>query len=80
MRNQKSNVRARSVQSLTRALSIIKFIASHSGGATLSDIARYTLLPVSTTHRLLTTLQQDRFVHLTRRGAVDHRGRRFRCR
>jgi IclR family transcriptional regulator, acetate operon repressor len=69
MRNQKSNGRAGSVQSLTRALSIIKFIASHSGGATLSDIARYTLLPVSTTHRLLTTLQQDRFVHFDPQGA-----------
>ena len=69
MGKQKSNGRAGGVQSLTRALSIIKFVASQSGGATLSDIARQTALPVSTTHRLLTTLQQDRFVHFDPQGA-----------
>jgi hypothetical protein len=35
MRNQKSNGRAGAGQSLTHALSIIKFVASQSGGATL---------------------------------------------
>lgn len=50
-----------SVQSLRRALSIMKMIASSSDGATLTEIARATNLAPSTVHRLLTTLQQDRF-------------------
>jgi IclR family acetate operon transcriptional repressor len=54
--------KAGSVQSLRRALSIMKAIAAKSEGTTLTDIARVTNLATSTAHRLLTTLQQDRFV------------------
>jgi IclR family acetate operon transcriptional repressor len=53
---------AGSVQSLRRAVSIMKAIAAKGEGATLTDISRATNLAISTAHRLLTTLQQDRFV------------------
>src|SRR5450631_2480957 len=50
------------VQSLRRALSIMKVIAAAGDGVTLTEIARATDLASSTVHRLLTTLQQDRFI------------------
>jgi IclR family transcriptional regulator, acetate operon repressor len=57
------------VQSLRRALSIMKAIAAAGDGATLTEIARATNLASSTAHRLLTTLQQDRFVQFKPDGA-----------
>ncbi len=62
-------VRTGNVQSLTRALSIIKTIGSEGDGATLTDIARTTKLAPSTAHRLLTTLQQAQFVRFEAEGA-----------
>ncbi len=50
------------VQSLSRALSLMNAISSSDQGLTLSEAAKATRLAVSTAHRLLTTLQQDRFV------------------
>lgn len=50
------------VQSLCRALSILNVIADVDNGLTMSEIAQRTGLPVSTTHRLLTTLQHERYV------------------
>lgn len=50
------------VQSLSRALSLLNAIASSEQGLTLSEAAKATRLAISTAHRLLTTLQQDRFV------------------
>lgn len=50
------------VQSLSRALRLLSAVAASDQGLTLSDAARATGLAVSTAHRLLTTLQQDRFV------------------
>ena len=58
-----------SVQSLRRALSIMKVIAGASDGATLTEIARATNLASSTVHRLLSTLQQDRFAQFRTDGA-----------
>jgi len=49
------------VQSLTRALVILDALAK-SDGLTLTALARRVALPPSSTHRLLTTLQQHRFV------------------
>lgn len=51
------------VQSLVRALSIINCLADADEGATLTDIAQLVGLSASTTHRLLTTLEQERYVH-----------------
>jgi IclR family acetate operon transcriptional repressor len=58
------------VQSLTRALSLLNSIAeSPDGGATLTDLAQQVGLPASTAHRLLMTLEQERYV----RFAADRR-------
>jgi IclR family acetate operon transcriptional repressor len=50
------------VQSLTRALSIITRLAESGDGMILTDVAEAVGLAPSTTHRLLTTMQQPRFV------------------
>jgi IclR family acetate operon transcriptional repressor len=55
-------VRTGQVQSITRALAILRALAESGDGMTLSDVAQMVGLPASTTHRLLTTLQQERFV------------------
>jgi IclR family acetate operon transcriptional repressor len=50
------------VQSLNRALSLLAAVARSHDGLTLTELAQTVGLPPSTTHRLLTTLQQARFV------------------
>jgi len=51
------------VQSLVRALTLLNRIAeSPDDGATLTDLALQSGLPASTVHRLLTTLEQERYV------------------
>ncbi len=54
--------RAGQVQSLTRALALLRAIARSHDGLTLTEVAHTVGLPPSTAHRLLTTLQQARFV------------------
>lgn len=49
------------VQSLTRALNLMRAISEHDGGS-LSELVGRTGLPPSTAHRLLTTLESERFV------------------
>ena len=51
------------VQSLARALNILNTLSQAAEGMTLTDLAHTVGLPVSTAHRLLTTLEQERFVH-----------------
>ncbi len=51
------------VQSLVRALGLLNRIAeAPEGGATLTDLAQQVGLATSTAHRLLTTLEQERYV------------------
>lgn len=50
-----------SVRAVDRALQVLELLAAE-GPARLSDIARQAGLPVSTTHRLLVTMQQRGFV------------------
>lgn len=50
------------VQSLTRAMSLLEAVARSHDGLTLTELAQTVGLPPSTAHRLLTTLQQARFV------------------
>jgi IclR family acetate operon transcriptional repressor len=50
------------VQSLIRALSILDALAESDEGLTLTALARSVALPPSSAHRLLTTLQRQRFV------------------
>lgn len=51
-----------SVQSVTRALVLLETLAEDGSGWRLTELARHTGLSPSTAHRLLTTLQQRRFV------------------
>jgi IclR family acetate operon transcriptional repressor len=66
---KRSIERAGGVQSLRRALAIMKAIAASGDGATLTEISRATKLASSTVHRLLTTLQEDRFIQFKSDGA-----------
>lgn len=50
------------VRSLTRALRILQALATRSEGMSLTDLSDMTALPPSTTHRMLTTLEAERFV------------------
>lgn len=50
------------VQSLTRALSLLDALAESAEGMSLGDVAQVVGLAPSTAHRLLTTLQGQRFV------------------
>lgn len=50
------------VQSLTRALGILNTLAGTGEGMTLTDISQIVGLAPSTAHRLLTTLEAERFV------------------
>ncbi len=58
---QKSE-RSGQVQSLVRALNLLKVVARADDGLTLTEAAKRASLPVSSAHRLLSTLQQERFV------------------
>jgi IclR family acetate operon transcriptional repressor len=50
------------VQSLSRALKLLNVLSHHPHGLTVTGAARLVGLPPSTAHRLLTTLQSERFV------------------
>ncbi len=57
-----SSERSGQVQSLVRALRLLSVVAKADDGLTLTEAANRTGLPVSSAHRLLSTLQQERFV------------------
>ena len=50
------------VQSLTRGLKLLEWIAESHNSVALTELAQQAGLPNSTTHRLLTTMQQLGFV------------------
>lgn len=54
--------RAGQVRSVTRALSILTALSTAETGLTLTEVSEKVSLPPSTTHRLLTTLEAERFV------------------
>ncbi len=58
------------VQSLTRGLKLLEWIAESHGSVALTELAQQAGLPNSTTHRLLTTMQQLGFVR--RVGDLGH--------
>lgn len=58
------------VQSLGRAIGIMRVIAAADDGLTLSDISRDLGLAPSTAHRLLTTLEHERFVRFDGGGSI----------
>jgi len=55
--------RSDQVQSLVRALSLVNRIAASDDGVTLTELAQQVGLSSSTAHRLLITLEQERYVH-----------------
>lgn len=55
--------RSDQVQSLVRALSLVNRIAAADEGLTLTELSQQVGLSASTAHRLLTTLEQERYVH-----------------
>ncbi len=55
--------RSDQVQSLVRALRLINQLAGADEGLTLSELGQQAGLSPSTAHRLLTTLEQERYVH-----------------
>ncbi|WP_339634130.1 IclR family transcriptional regulator C-terminal domain-containing protein [uncultured Sneathiella sp.] len=63
-------VRTGQVQSLTRALSILNAIADNPPGLSLTSISKLLKLAPSTTHRLLTTLQEQHYVQYDRDGSL----------
>ncbi len=52
------------VQSLVRALDLLEILSDRA--CRLTELAHRAKLPASTTHRLLTTLEEKRFVHFDR--------------
>jgi len=54
------------VQSLLRAISLLEILSEDDEGYRLVDLAARAGLSTSTTHRLLVTLEQKRFVHFSR--------------
>ncbi len=55
--------RSDQVQSLARALAILNRLAAADEGTTLTEVAQQVGLSPSTAHRLLTTLEGERYVH-----------------
>lgn len=62
------------VQSLNRALSLLEILAEDEDGYRLVDLAERAGLSPSTTHRLLTTLEQKRFVQFDHGASLWHVG------
>lgn len=58
------------VQSLTRGLKLLEWIAESHSSVALTELAQQAGLPNSTTHRLLTTMQQLGFVRRGRAGTL----------
>lgn len=67
--------RSGTVQSVDRAMAILEVLGEDEEGYRLTDLARRTGLSVSTVHRLLTTLEQRRFVQFDRTDGMWHVGR-----
>jgi IclR family acetate operon transcriptional repressor len=58
------------VRSLTRALTLLRHLAESGDGMSLTELSESTSLPPSTTHRLLTTLESERFVRPDPQGGL----------
>ncbi|WP_342238377.1 IclR family transcriptional regulator [Inquilinus sp. OTU3971] len=67
--------RSGSVQSVERALSLLEALGEDEEGTRLTDLALRTGLSPSTVHRLLTTLEQRRFVQFDPSDGMWHMGR-----
>ena len=63
------------VQSVGRALDLLELLSQNEEGLRASDLARLSGLAMSTTHRLLTTLEARGFAHADPDSAAWHVGR-----
>lgn len=63
------------VKSVRRALDLLVLLSRHEEGLRASDLARQAGLAVSTTHRLLTTLESQGFAHCDADSSAWHVGR-----
>jgi IclR family transcriptional regulator, acetate operon repressor len=63
------------VQSIIRALSLLELLAEDDEGYRLTDLAERTGLSPSTVHRLLTTMEERRFVQYDPSDGMWHVGR-----
>ena len=64
------------VQSVARALRLLHLLSQQDEGARVSDLARLAGLAVSTTHRLLTTLELQHFAQFDSERALACGARR----
>lgn len=58
----------KNVQTVSRALTVLRVLGEHPAGLSLAGLARATDLPLSTLHRLLATLREHDLVRETDRG------------
>ena len=63
------------VQSVDRAMMLLEALGENEEGHRLTDLAHHTGLSLTTVHRLLTTLEQRRFVQFTPTDNLWHIGR-----
>ncbi|MGV8987226.1 MAG: IclR family transcriptional regulator [Cypionkella sp.] len=71
-----TKAKAEGVQSVVRALRILEKLAAQNDGARLTDLAGGLGLAASTTHRLLTTLEQMGFAQSSAESGLWYVGRR----
>lgn len=68
--------RSGNVQSVDRAMLLLEILGEDAEGYRLTDLAMRSGLSVSTTHRLLTTLEMRQFVQLDHSDGLWHVGRK----
>ena len=74
MASNEADGRAGQVRSVTRALTVLRVLADSADGLTLSETAARAGLAASTAHRILTTLEAERFARFDGAGGVWHVG------
>lgn len=74
MTSREADGRAGQVRSITRALTVMRALSESADGLTLSETAARAGLAASTAHRILTTLEAERFARFDASGGVWHVG------
>ena len=69
-----TNERAGQVRAITRAVSVMRALSESADGLTLSETAAQSGLAASTAHRILTTLESERFVRFETASGCWHVG------
>ncbi|MGG7565914.1 IclR family transcriptional regulator [Rhodovulum sp. DZ06] len=74
MTSKEADGRAGQVRSITRALTVMRALSESADGLTLSETAAKAGLAASTAHRILTTLEAERFARFDGAAGVWHVG------